>query len=137
MLMANAPLDIGKLKGNRRDDRNAKLPFAAGLAFAALLIAILAFLFLPKAGGQAQPGEIQVFIQGPSTVPENTTVQVSAFSSCGQFSAFVDGVEQGEYDDSARVSLSLAPGTHVFEAKNPNCSASAGFTVEKSECAGG
>ena len=135
--MARNPPDIGKMKDALKASERPAFPFAAHLAAAALLIAILAFVFLPKAGGEAGTGEIQVFLQGPSSVPEGTPVEISAFSSCGQFAAFVDGVEEQSYAESAKVGLSLAPGAHVFEAKNANCSASVGFVVEKSECIGG
>ena len=68
---------------------------------------------------------------------ENSTVRITALSSCGAFSTFLDGAKQQQGVQEAEVAISPPPGSHVFEARNGNCSDSVGFSVVAPECSDG
>lgn len=128
-------LDIGRLKDRLSPEPARRHGIRKFLGAAALAIFLLAIFFMvPKSEPQNDRGRLDVYLEGPHAVMENTPVKISAFSSCGEFSTFVDGVAQGRNVASASVSLILPPGTHRFEAKNSNCSDNVSFSVQEREC---
>jgi hypothetical protein len=131
-------LDISGLKDSfpqpNANPRAAALLFIAVAAFA---VAIAVFSFFSPPLPAANEVRLDIFLENGPSVPEGTAVKLATVSSCGPFGIYVDGAEHGRYDQSAKTSLSLAAGQHLFEAKNANCSASVSFRVEKTECGEG
>jgi len=132
-------LDIAGLRDEAQPRAKAFFPSGkapVGVVLLAIALAAIAFS-LPKSPQQESNGSIDVFIEGPPSVLEGAAVRIGAFSSCGDFSVFADGNNQGGYSQSARLSLILPPGSHRIEAKNGNCSAGAEFIVLERQCEDG
>ncbi len=117
---------------------SSKVPFSALLFIAALLIVSFAGLWLLKEiGVPQQTGDIELFLdKGTSTLFENDTVTAVAFSSCGDFSIYLDGKEIAKGDGRAQSDILLRQGPHTLEAKNELCASLLHFIVRAKECDG-
>ena len=136
MMGKEKPIELGPLRPEKKERHG--WPVAIALAAIVLAcIAAFAFLLASNQPNQEGAGKIQVYLHGPSQVMENATVGISAFSSCGAFSTFLDGQVQQQGVQEAEASLSPPPGAHVFEARNGNCSANVSFSVVAPECGDG
>ena len=132
------PIELGPLRREKKEKRGWPIAIIALSALAvAIIVAALIFFGPSPAQQQGDGWKITVYLQGPSQVAENATVELSAFSSCGMFSTFLDGKVQQQGVLEAQASLRAPPGTHLFEAKNGNCSANVSFSVVVRECSDG
>jgi hypothetical protein len=131
------PIELGPLRREKKERRGWPLAIIALFALAVAGIVAALIFFGPGPAQQGDGGKISVYLQGPSQVTENAPVKVSAFSSCGVFSTFLDGKVQQQGVLEAEAIIRVPPGTHVFEAKNGNCSGNVSFSVVAPQCSGG
>jgi hypothetical protein len=110
---------IGK---REKETRIGAVPAVILLLF---LAAILSFLFFLRPQVPAAPdGKIEVFINRAMPLPPGTSSTISAFSSCGNFSLFLDGKEIASGGPSMDYTLVPTFTKHILEAKNSRCKAS-------------
>ncbi len=135
--MGKKPLDISGLQDRSCPPKKNPAGKAFFIAGTALVFAIIVFfsVFPPKiAAGEEK---LEIFPEGPQNVLEGDELGLFLITSCGPFKTYLDGVEEGSYQQSVKTSLSLEPGRHMFEARNANCFASISLSVEKRECEDG
>ena len=94
------------------------------------------YLFLP--GGSPAPESPQISLSLDASQPyiSGRAATLRAFSTCGPFGVYIDGERSGEGASYAQLPLALRAGSHLFEAKNGNCSASIAISVAASQCDG-
>ena len=123
---------IGK---REKETRIGAVPAVILLLF---LAAILSFLFFLRPQVPAAPdGKIEVFINRAMPLPPGTSSTISAFSSCGNFSLFLDGKEIASGGPSMDYTLVPIFTKHILEAKNSRCKASLEVEVLRKECEDG
>lgn len=112
------------------------LVLAAIVILAAIILA--AVLSLPKqAASGAYEEKIEIFLSAPSPFFENESAKVRVFSSCGNFSLFLDKAKIAEGESRAEALIKAAAGPHQLVAKNSRCSDSFAFSVSQKECTDG
>jgi len=110
---------------NERNRRGAGIPWKA---LASVFIISLAFFFMHyffSAGASPrleQIGKIELRVSPSAPVMEGTVLSAQAFSSCGNFSLYLDGSLVGSGE---RVLQKIAPkaGLHLLAASNEKCNA--------------
>jgi len=108
-------------------------------ALASVFIISLAFFFMYYffstgiSNRPAQNGEIELRVSPNAPVMEGTALSAQAFSSCGNFSLYLDGSPIGSGE---RVLQKIAPkaGRHLLAASNEKCNASLQLEITAREC---
>lgn len=121
-------------------DNGGKKPGQPLLSAASLLVLLAAVfliaIYFPQQKGSGEgAGAIEVFIDSAPLV-ENSPISIRAFSSCGDFSLYLDGKELGAGPARISASVYADAGMHLLVAKNGKCAASKEFSVAKKECEG-
>ena len=101
-----------------------------------LALAYFAFPLLPAPSPNPDSQAIEIFIS-PQVIFEGSLVQARAFSSCGNFSLFLDEEELASGENRIEVSFLARTGEHLLYAKSASCYAKKAFTVQARECAEG
>ncbi len=133
------PIDIrpeeDAVRKRGRGNRIGAVPVMLLLLF---LAAILCFLFFFRPHSPAASEEkIEIFINRAMPLPPGTMAKINAFSSCGNFSLFLDGREIAQGGSSIDYALLPTSAKHTLEAKNSRCKASLEVGVAQKECEDG
>ena len=119
-------------------NNDGKKPGQPLLSAASLLVLLAAVLLIvicfPQKTGGDEGGAIDVFIDSSAPLLENSPISIRAFSSCGDFSLYLDGKELGSGSTRVSASVYSDAGAHQLVAKNGKCAASKEFSVSKKEC---
>lgn len=132
------PISIGEITGITGTGGKPSPSFSAMLAVAVLLFAALGGLWLLQSSGAlpSPEGKIEIILDGKAPLFENDTAKAVAFSSCGEFSLFLDGQPIASGSNRAQSDISLRQGSHTLEAKNADCFSLLNFIVRVKECEG-
>lgn len=128
-------MQAGTGKTNPKENQNSPWLIIAAFFIIAASIPIFLFFYQGNQGSTIQ-GEIAIYPPFQK-VPEGVPVSFSVYSTCGDFSFFEGGKKIAEGKSGQKFSFSLPAGTHLLEAKNPECSASATAIVVEKECEDG
>jgi hypothetical protein len=136
--MKKKPHGIGKpVSRLRLSSFSQRIPPVYLLIAILAAIALAAYFLIPKEAAAPGDAKIQVFIYGTAPFFENSSPLVRVFSSCGNFSIFLDGVKVAGGNSRADAYIKAGAGQHLLLAKNAQCSSSLSFSVLKRECSEG
>ncbi len=95
---------------------------------------LIVFYFAPKPLIQEPEEKIEAFLEASYPIFAGQKITAKAFSSCGNFSLFLDGSKIGEGQTRVEAIIEALQGTHILEAKNSKCSAMIEFKALEKEC---
>ncbi|MEM4633675.1 MAG: hypothetical protein QW275_00805 [Candidatus Anstonellaceae archaeon] len=99
---------------------------------AAAIVFVLAFVLASPKSSQ-QEGQITILAH-PENAIEGENISIRGFSSCGNFSLYIDGSAVLQNQQSVELEIKLGRGEHIILASNKDCFANVSVSVAVREC---
>jgi hypothetical protein len=122
---------------SRKDNNSGNLAALLSLAVIAIAVGATYFFLIPKEQPAQYGAKIEIYPSFSGVLLEGKAASAKFFSSCGNFSVYLDGKKLGDYEQRAEVPISTGIGSHTLEAKNAECGEKFEFEVKAAECSDG
>jgi len=119
---------------SRKSSNNANLSVLLSLAVIAAAVGATYFFLIPKEQPVQYGAKLEIYPSFSGALLEGKAASAKFFSSCGDFSVYLDRQHLGDYEQRAEVPISAGIGSHTLEAKNSECVEKIVFEVKKAEC---